>query len=332
MIVITGTKRSGTSMWMQVLRAARVRTIGAAFAEVWKETIEGANKRGFFESRYRRGIYYATNPHPETGVWLHPKETRLVGVKVFIPGVIRSDVAYLSRVVASVRPFRQYAASLNRLYEMERKGHEVRGTRALLSPHLDPVLEWWLENFLLVRDLTTRRYPARLVSYESMIESPEKICQEIFSWIGLGDAEAAAAAVHPEDRTQTSEDVLPGSHPCEEIFDEYHHRIKQGRTFDRKFLEAMNDTHAKLLPEVEDGLDRLAEATKERRARIEGWKKERQARGQEVPRWVTRKERSLDPDRLDNLLHPRLAVRQPKPDGHAEASDDEFDDVVEEDE
>lgn len=305
MIVITGTKRSGTSMWMQVLRAAGVRTIGAAFSKAWKETIEEANKRGFYESRYRRGIYYATNPHPETGVWLRPRETKDLGVKVFVPGVIRSDVIYLTRVVASVRPFRQYASSVTRLYEMERAAHEAKGRGQFLSPHMDPVLEWWLENFLLVRDLTTRSYPARLVSYESMLESPAKICGEVMDWIGVGDAEAAAAAVHPEDRTQTQAAVPAIDHPCQDVFDEYHERIKGAVGFDAAFLTRMNETHARLLPEIEAELDQLAHRVRERRERVETFAKEAIARGDEPPRVGSRIENSLDPDRLDALLHPQ---------------------------
>jgi hypothetical protein len=305
MIVITGTKRSGTSMWMQVLRAAGIRTIGAAFSKAWKETIEEANKRGFYESRYRRGIYYATNPHPETGVWLRPRETRDLGVKVFVPGVIRSDVVYLSRVVASVRPFRQYASSLTRLYEMERVSHEAKGRGQFLSPHLDPVLEWWLENFLLVRDLTTRNYPARLISYEAMLESPAKICDEVFGWIGSGDAELAAAAVHPEDRTQTPDEVPALVHPCQDVFDEYHERIKTGTGFDAAFLTRMNETHGKLLPEIEGALDQLAHRARDRRERLAAFAKEKAERGETPPRVGNRPENALDPDRLDALLHPQ---------------------------
>lgn len=320
MIVITGTKRSGTSMWMQVLRAAGVRTIGAAFSQAWKETIEEANRRGFYESRYRRGIYYATNPHPETGVWLRPRETRDLGVKVFVPGVIRSDVIYLTRVVASVRPFRQYVSSLSRLYAMERASHEAKGRGQFLSPHMDPVLEWWLENFLLVRDLTTRSYPARLVSYEAMLESPAKICAEVMSWIGVGDPEAAAAAVHPEDRTQTQAAVPAIVHPCQDVFDEYHERIKSAVGFDAAFLTRMNETHALLLPEIEAELDQLAHKARERRERLDALVREKVERGEQAPRIAGRLENSLDPDRLDTLLHPQR--RRPGGDGNHRDADE----------
>jgi hypothetical protein len=67
---------------------------------------------------------------------------------------------------------------------------------------------------------------------------------------------------------------------------------------------AMNETHAELLPEIEDGLNRVSEQAKERRVRIDEWKKEREARGEEVPRFFEREHHPLDPDRLDALLHP----------------------------
>lgn len=293
MIVVTGTKRSGTSMWMQVLRAGGIETIGSAFNKVWAETIKDANKRGFYESRFRRGIYYATNPHPETGVWLSPQRTRHTGVKVFIPGVVRSDVCYLSRVVASVRPFRQYAMSLDRLYTMEREALAKRNPERPPPCHLDPILEWWLENFLLVRDIATRRYPIRLVSYESMLEDPERICSLIFEFLETGDASAAMAAVHPEDRTQGTETRATITHRHEEVFDEYHARVKQGLAFDENFLLKMNETHQDLLPEIEAALEDLAKA--------------RLARRKQDPTKARKGEDPLNLDRLDFLLHPTRA-------------------------
>src|SRR5690606_13020834 len=129
---------------------------------------------------------------------------------------------YLSRVVASVRPFRQFVASLNRLHAVEEKAREEQGKPPRVRTYIDPALEWWVENFLLLRDITTRRYPVRLVSYESMIEDPEALCDAVFGFIGTGDAAAAAAAVHPEDRTQEAESTAEITHPEQEIFDDYH--------------------------------------------------------------------------------------------------------------
>lgn len=285
-------------MWMQILRAGGLQVIGTEFGKNWEKTIKDANKRGFFESPLRRGIYYQTNPHPKTGVWLHPKATAQVGVKVFIPGVIRSDVLYLSRVVASVRPFRQYTKSLRRLYTMEAASiaalREEQGKpQRPDAVHLDATLEWWLENFLLVRDVVTRRYPARFVAYESVLSNPRGVLSEIFSFLGAGDFEAAAAAIHPEDRTQNPEETGDVTHPFEAVFDEFYDRVLHGRGFDEAFLGQMNETHEALLPEIEKQLSAVALAQRRRRGRA-------------------RLENPLGVDRLDHLLHPDVQERPPE--------------------
>ena len=40
-------------------------------------------------------------------------------VKVFVPGVVRSEWSYIEHVIANVRPWREYEASVNRLWRLE---------------------------------------------------------------------------------------------------------------------------------------------------------------------------------------------------------------------
>ena len=115
MLLVTGTKRSGTSMWMQILKAAGVEILGDAFPRDWEDVIRDANPHGFFESQLREGIYFATNPSPTTGAYLRPEQTTDLAVKVFIPGVIKSDTAFIGKVLASMRNWREYGSSLRRL-------------------------------------------------------------------------------------------------------------------------------------------------------------------------------------------------------------------------
>ena len=103
MIIVTGTKRSGTSLWMQILIAAGIPYFGEAFPRDWETTLKEANKEGFYESMLRAGIYYATNPHPRSGAYFFPEQVERHCVKVFIPGLVRTDRAYIGRVVASMR-------------------------------------------------------------------------------------------------------------------------------------------------------------------------------------------------------------------------------------
>jgi len=202
-IIVTGTKRSGTSMWMQVLRAAGVHVLGEAFPKNWEQTIREANPHGFYESPLRGGIYYATNPDPRTGTYLRPQDVTSAAVKVFIPGLCRTDLAYVGRVVGTMRHWREYSSSLARLRAMEDDARrEKLGDEAPVFPRLDPVLEWWLENFALVRDIVTRQYPAHLVSYERVLARPTETLMPLLEWVGAPDPQAGAEVVSPQTRTQ----------------------------------------------------------------------------------------------------------------------------------
>lgn len=216
MILVTGTKRAGTSMWMQVLAAAGVPVLGQAFPRRWKDSIGEANPRGFYESRLRAGIYYATNPDPKTGRYLHPRETRKHAVKVFIPGVVRTDHAFLHRVIATLRPWREYRTSLERLYALEdrwlrtrplqdgetaeereakaRRAAEVRGRLPL-------EVEWWFEIFDLIRDVACRRYAVHFTTFARVLEAPEPELTKVLGWLGVGELEGALGAVEPGLRT-----------------------------------------------------------------------------------------------------------------------------------
>src|SRR5262245_22161219 len=106
-------------MWMQILIAAGFPHLGQAFPGIWERSIHDANPLGFFESRYRQGVYFATNPDPETGKFLLPGQINRHLVKIFIPGLIRTDYAFLGPVICTMRGWREYCSSLKRLYSME---------------------------------------------------------------------------------------------------------------------------------------------------------------------------------------------------------------------
>ena len=280
MIIVTGTKRSGTSMWMQLLNAAGFPPIGTAFPRNWEKTIKDANPAGFWESKLRNGIYYMTNPDPQTGQYLFPEQTAGHAVKVFIPGLIKTDRAFITRVVATVRPWRQYVRSLTRLYEMERASLAERrkeGADALPPPvHLPAAIEWWVENFSLFSDIVTRRYPFIMVSYESVLEDPDTAVRLVFDWIGTGDADAAVAQVEPSLRTQ---DTATGEHAVDEeseiepevveVFDQLYDVVREQRPIDQAFVDLLNETNARLGPRIDEAVKRATESQSARRKAIQ---------------------------------------------------------------
>jgi hypothetical protein len=202
MIVVSGTKRSGTSMWMQVLRRAGLQSLGEAFPRGWDRRIAAANPRGFFESDYRNGIYYRTNPHPESGLYLAAEDLRQVAIKVFAHGVVKTERAYLDRLIICVRPWRAYAASLQRLRDLEAASARDPEAKRGREPSLPPPLGWWEEHLVLMRDVHARGLDARWVGYDEVLANPAGVVPDLFAWLGTGDANEAVAAIDPSLQTQ----------------------------------------------------------------------------------------------------------------------------------
>jgi hypothetical protein len=223
MIVVSGTKRSGTSMWMQVLKAAGLPVLGAAFPRGWDRTIRDANPDGFFESMFREGIHWQTNPDPATGRYLTREAVEGWAVKIFVPGLIRTERAYVDHVIANVRAWREYEASLHRLQAMDEEARQRRiaaleatgvavPERIKAPPMYFPAAwEWWMENVALLRDIEIRGLDARIQSYDAVLDDPEPWIRDVLGWIGRGDIAAAVAAVKPEHRTQhdVASETLP---------------------------------------------------------------------------------------------------------------------------
>jgi hypothetical protein len=258
MVIVTGTKRSGTSLWMQILIAAGIPHFGEAFPRDWEDTLKEANKEGFYESMLRAGIYWATNPHPRTGAYFFPEQVEGHCVKVFIPGLVRTDRAYIGRVIASVREWREHEASLLRLYAMEdAERARAGGDEAAPPERMPPALEWWAENFSLVRDISIRRYPVHAQSYDGLLRDPERVIRETIGWLGRGDAERALAAPKPERRNFQRPASSSVSPEVAEVFDELYATIDQQRELSHAFLLKLNETNERLTPLLEENSRRV---------------------------------------------------------------------------
>jgi len=278
MIVVTGTKRSGTSMWMQLMNAAGIPVIGEKFMRNWETTIRDANPHGFYESPLRRGLYYRTNPDPRSGMYLTERDMRGQALKVFIPGLVRTERAYIERVVATMRNWREYGASLSRLHEMESESRRATGKeRSAERVRMPPVLEWWRENYMLMRDVAIRQYPVFMVSYDNVVSNPSEILPRVFTWLGAGDGAAAIAHVDADVRTQRAatidapEDVEP---EIAEVFDEFYGRIHEGVAIDAPFIERLNATDEALQERIAQAMahvrvDALARRREQRKLRRE---------------------------------------------------------------
>ncbi len=266
-------------MWMQLLRAAGFPPIGNAFPRDWKTTLKDANPSGFWESELRRGIYYKTNPDPKTGTYLFPEQTERHAVKVFIPGLTKTDRAFIGKVIATVRPWREYVRSVDRLYAIERDARQaaLKGPDKALAPpvFMNPVIEWWVENFSLISDIVTRRYPFFMVAYDSVLDCPEQTLRSVFEWLGDGDVEAAIKEVEPALRTQDEEtgdeakvsdvDLEVG---VSEVFDALYDRVVTQSSLDQPFVDRLNQANEKLRERIEEAAKDLLKRRLERRRLI----------------------------------------------------------------
>lgn len=254
MLIVTGTKRSGTSLWMQILIAAGFPAFGEAFPGEWREKLGRANEDGFFESMLREGIYFATNPHPRTGDYFFPEQVEWHAVKVFVPGLVRTDRAFIGKVIATVREWREHEASLGRLRSMEA---DIRAKERPDAPRdnpllLPPALEWWSENFALVRDIAIRRYPVHVQTYDGLLSDPERVISRTLGWLGRGDLQKACEQVRPARRTfrRPESSSLPAS--VTSVFDEFYAALDAGGSLSPNLLEKLNETNDELSPLFEE--------------------------------------------------------------------------------
>ena len=261
MIIVTGTKRSGTSLWMQILIAAGFPHIGEAFPAEWGQSIRLANSEGFYESRLRHGIYYRTNPDPTTGTFMFPQQVARYAVKVFVPGVIRTDYAYISRVICTMRRWQEYGPSLARLHQMEdayiaqrrAEGKVVDNDREEESAvrvrrgEIPAWMEWWSENYGMIRDFSVRRYPLQMLTFEKLIADPGVELTRIFKWLGEGNVDAAVSVVKPGLNTQKALPAPEGvDHDLAQVFDDFYDMGNKGERLSPAFAQKLNETHVRV--------------------------------------------------------------------------------------
>jgi hypothetical protein len=234
--------------------------IGEAFPGGWSDSLRDANPHGFYESLLRHGVYYRTNPHPLTGEFVLPEQVRRPrgqgvhsGGDPHGSGVPRSgagDGATVARV-RGVDPA---------LYALEDRNRAQAGGGEAPA-RMPPALEWWDENFALIRDIAVRGYACHVQSYDGVLAEPRRVVAATLAWLGQGgDVEAALRAVRPEVRTQRapgSSSVAP-EHAA--VFDEFYAAVERGEGLDRGLIAQMNRVHLALAPEIQEHHERIAAA------------------------------------------------------------------------
>lgn len=235
MIVVSGCRRSGTSLWMQILGAAGVPVVGKAFAAEL-EPLREANPRGFFESEHRYGVVG------------DPAALRGQALKMFVPGVVEAPADELEAVIMTLRPVHEHVASTRAFEALERDalGEEI-------PQSMPPALEWWFENYCLLGDFAGRDYPMMIVAYDRVLAQPRETIARALEFVGAdGDLDAAVACVQPDLRRADADGVdvdLPGEVLA--TFAELYARVRDRVPFDDEFVDQLGECHEELMPLIE---------------------------------------------------------------------------------
>ena len=172
-------------------------------------------------------------------------------MKVFVPGLVRSDLAYIGRVIGTVRNWREYAGSIKRLNAIEVEGRtRVTGKEAKVAPSLPPVLEWWLDNYSLITDARRRRYPIMMVTYDSVVSDPEAVVGGVMRWLGGGNVALGVDAVRPESQTQQGGEPDVDAETAS-AFDELYEHIHLRKPMSPQFFASMEMTHRRLIGRIQ---------------------------------------------------------------------------------
>lgn len=230
MIIVTGSGRSGTSMWMQALKAAGVPVVGSAFGG-GLHRLRSSNPRGFYESMHRDGNF--------AGVDLVQYQGH--AIKIFPAGVRLVPAEHVENVICSIRDPREVASSYRVM------GHRGGNKAATDS---DAMLRlWWRANVGTVMDAWRRGYPFKLMAYESALAAPADTIVPIVQWLGQGDAAAAAAVVEPRLRrhvADTSQPIAGIEADDSAAFDALYAAAKAGAGIDSALMGQLVETQRRI--------------------------------------------------------------------------------------
>lgn len=269
MILVSGASCSGTSLWMRILEAAGFAVLDPELSGEWASPIAATNPSGFHESSLRDGIYYKTNPHPRTGRYLRHDKTHHFAVTVSAQGVVRSDMAFLDRVVLSIRPFRQYVRSVSRRLEQERqaKSEEV-GLALPVPPNIAHALRWWDDNLCVLRDSIVRGYPLRAIAHDTALGDADALADTLH-WLRAPDVEAGLAQAEPQQGGQSGvwleeRDSFGLPSQATDVFDELYERVRSSRGLDADFIQRTKETDDLLQPQRADARQTALQQRRER--------------------------------------------------------------------
>jgi hypothetical protein len=201
-----------------------------------------------------QGINYHTNPDPRSGAWIPPQNVTDVCVKIFADGLVKTDYAYITRVIYTMRDWQECEASQVRMNEIKGAdaGSGDADTNDQVAAQMPAGFLWWKANFSLVRDMQTRRYPVAVFSYADLLRNPQKMIGAAFDWLGKGDAAAALGAVEQSLQTQKKVSLPDVEHGYGVVFDELYDTLCGQQQITSAFYDKLVQTDRRISQDIRD--------------------------------------------------------------------------------
>jgi len=153
--------------------------------------------------------------------------------------------------------------------KIQKEGGQSHQVKAVLRrANIHPALIWWRENFDLLFDVLTRKYPVHLVAYDRLLEAPEEVIPLVLQWcnsssksdllaskkIGLS-MEKAIETVDLSMRTQKKPIIEEHGIPsfCIETFDDlYQCFYSGGSRIESSLVQKLNQSNQLLEPLIKE--------------------------------------------------------------------------------
>ena len=237
MIIVSGTKRTGTSLMMQMLQSAGFNVLGEKFPEKWDGKNNVKNPEGFYESKFiDDGV---TNTNCPLAAQDHIQSA----VKVFCPGVPNTDSRYIHKVVLMVRDWKEQVQSWKELTEMN------TGKKTLQYPD---GYEYFFSYYDFIKDLNNRRYNTIVIDYNDLLKNPKNNIESLNNFFGVGRWDLAKKCIkkklytvnNEKEKIKTKVDPEFGT-----VLDKLYEELRTGKITEG-MLGLLEAWYSKLAPEV----------------------------------------------------------------------------------
>lgn len=212
MILVSGAKRTGTSLMMQLLEKAGFNVLGEKFPALWKGRNSHKNKEGYYESKFvDEGVRFSNCPFTPLGAELH-------AVKVFAHAISETDSQYIFKIILMVRDWREQEESYQRLLQTN-KGPEV---------NYKPGYYYFYEYNEFFATLMRRNLPTIVVDYNDLLTNTKVNLGNLRGFLGVGRFDVASKQIKKKLKTVQENKTKYDNIPFHNFLDRYYQAIKAG--------------------------------------------------------------------------------------------------------